>query len=196
MNNHSNHLYDFGKYRLDAEKRVLFRGEQAVHLPLKAIDLLIVLVERHGQVVSKEQLMELLWRDTIVEEANLAQNIFLLRKVFSENGGGRKWIETIPRRGYRFVAKVKEPLPATNPGFASQANNRPEFRADAYGGRKCPSHTAGYPRRQGSLYRNFCKPSHSAEKITIAKPQAAPDFPNCPFIFRGARGNRLSQPFA
>ena len=86
MGNHSNHLYEFDRYRLDVENRVLFCSGQAVPLPPKAIELLTVLVERNGQVVSKGQLMNLLWQDVIVEEANLAQNIFLLRKVFNQNG--------------------------------------------------------------------------------------------------------------
>lgn len=108
MNKGIHQLYEFGRYRLDAESQVLFRDEQAVHLPPKAVELLSVLVERHGQVVSKEQLMNLLWRDTIVEESNLTQNVFLLRKAFGEDGDKRSYIETIPRRGYRFVAEVKE----------------------------------------------------------------------------------------
>ena len=102
-----NRLYEFGKYRLDAENRALLCDGQAVNLPPKAVELLIVLVERNGQVVAKEQLMELLWSDAIVEDANLTQNIFLLRKIFAGDEDGRKYIETIPRRGYRFVAAVR-----------------------------------------------------------------------------------------
>jgi DNA-binding winged helix-turn-helix (wHTH) protein/TolB-like protein len=112
MSKEVNRLYEFGNYRLDVENRALFRDGQAVHLPPKAVELLAVLVERNGQVVSKERLMALLWQDAIVEDANLTQNIFLLRKVFSEDGDGRKYIETIPRRGYRFVAEVKVLTPS------------------------------------------------------------------------------------
>jgi DNA-binding winged helix-turn-helix (wHTH) protein len=83
-------LYEFGRYGLDIENRVLFRDGQAVALPPKAVELLTLLLERNGQVVSKEQLMNLLWKDAFVEEANLTQHIFLLRKVFSEDGDGRK----------------------------------------------------------------------------------------------------------
>ena len=109
-----NGLYEFGKYRLDAGNRALFRDGQSVHLPPKAVELLTILVERNGQVVAKEQLMELLWPDAIVEDANLTQNIFLLRKVFAEDEEGRKYIETIPRRGYRFVAEVRLTTPAVS----------------------------------------------------------------------------------
>lgn len=112
MSKDNDRLYEFGRYRLDAGNRALLRDGQAVPLPPKAVELLAALVERNGQVVSKEQLMSLLWQDTIVEEANLTQNIFLLRKVFGDDGDGRKYIETIPRRGYRFAAEVSAPAPA------------------------------------------------------------------------------------
>lgn len=112
MSKEINGLYEFGRYRLDVEDRVLFRDGQAVALPPKAVEVLAALVERNDQVVSKEQLMNLLWKDAFVEEANLTQHIFLLRKVFNEDGEGRKYIETIPRRGYRFIADVKVITPA------------------------------------------------------------------------------------
>ena len=73
MSKDNNRLYEFGRYRLDAGNRALLRDGQAVPLPPKAVELLAALVERNGQIVSKEQLMSLLWQDTIVEEANLTQ---------------------------------------------------------------------------------------------------------------------------
>jgi DNA-binding winged helix-turn-helix (wHTH) protein len=117
-------LYEFGRYRLDIENRVLFRNGQAVALPPKAVERLAVLVESNGQVVTKELLMARLWPDSFVEDSNLTQHIFLLRKVFSEDGDRRKYIETIPRRGYRreyhvMYLKVHpnlDPL-RTDPGF-------------------------------------------------------------------------------
>ncbi len=109
MSKEINRLYEFGRYRLDVDNRALFRDNQAVQVPPKAVELLSVLVERSGQVVSKDQLMNQLWLGVIVEDANLTQNIFLLRKVFAEDG--QKYIETIPRRGYRFVAEVKPLAP-------------------------------------------------------------------------------------
>lgn len=114
MSKEINRLYEFGKYRLDVDSRALFRDEQAVALPPKAVELLAALVERSGQVVSKSQLMSLLWRDSFVEDANLTQNVFLLRKVFGDGGEGQKYIETIPRRGYRFVAPVRLITPANH----------------------------------------------------------------------------------
>ena len=98
-----NHLYEFGPFRLDAVNRLLLRGGDAVPLKQKAVDTLLVLVERRGEVVKKEELMKRLWPDTFVEEANLTQNIYTLRKALGEG----EYILTIPRRGYRFAADVR-----------------------------------------------------------------------------------------
>ena len=100
--------YHFGPYRLDATQRVLLREGKPVALTLKAFDTLQVLVEKHGDVVEKEDLMRQVWPDAFVEESNLTQNIFTLRKALGETTGEFKYIETVPRRGYRFVALVEE----------------------------------------------------------------------------------------
>jgi DNA-binding winged helix-turn-helix (wHTH) protein/TolB-like protein/predicted Zn-dependent protease len=101
-------LYDFGCYRLDARRRVLLSDDEVVPLPPKAIDLLVVLVESGGQVLSKDELINLVWQDSFVEEANLSHHVFILRKALGEDKNGSKFIETIPRRGYRFVSEVTE----------------------------------------------------------------------------------------
>ncbi len=102
------HFYEFGPFRLDAEERLLFRGEEVVPLTPKVVETLLVLIEHRGQLLQKNELMNALWPDTFVEESSLAQNISLLRKAFGEEHGGRKYIETVPKRGYRFVADVTE----------------------------------------------------------------------------------------
>jgi pimeloyl-ACP methyl ester carboxylesterase/DNA-binding winged helix-turn-helix (wHTH) protein len=99
-------LYAFGTFRLDADERVLFGEAGVVPLTPKAFDTLLALVENSGHVLGKEELMRRVWPDSFVEENNLAQNISVLRKALGEEGGGRKYIETVPRRGYRFVADV------------------------------------------------------------------------------------------
>jgi DNA-binding winged helix-turn-helix (wHTH) protein/TolB-like protein len=101
-------LYDFGSYRLDARDRVLFLDGKVVPLAPKAIELLVALVENGGHVISKDDLMKKVWPDSFVEEANLSHHIFVLRKALNEDKNGGKYIETIPRRGYRFVASVAE----------------------------------------------------------------------------------------
>jgi TolB-like protein/Flp pilus assembly protein TadD len=100
-------VYTFGPFCLDAEERVLLRNGGHVSLAPKAFATLLLLVEKSGHVVEKCELMQAVWPDTFVEESNLAQNIFRLRKMLRE-GGGRDYIETVPRRGYRFVGDVRE----------------------------------------------------------------------------------------
>src|SRR5215475_8042240 len=99
-------IYEFGPYRLDAVERRLLRDGAVVPLQPKVFDLLLVLVERHGRLLEKDELMKAVWPDSIVEEVNLANNISILRKTLSENG--ERFIETAPKRGYRFVGSVKE----------------------------------------------------------------------------------------
>src|SRR5215470_3080719 len=98
-------IYEFGPFRLDAAERLLSRDGEVVPLQPKVFDLLLALLERHGRLVEKDELMKAVWPDTIVEEVNLANNISILRKTLSENG--ERFIETAPKRGYRFVACVK-----------------------------------------------------------------------------------------
>jgi len=102
------HLYEFGPYRLDAEERVLLRDGQPVTLPPKDLETLLVLVEEAGHIVEKEELLEKVWPGVFIEEGNLARHIFNLRQVLGDTPDGRKYIETIPKRGYRFVAAVQE----------------------------------------------------------------------------------------
>jgi eukaryotic-like serine/threonine-protein kinase len=100
------HFYDFGPFRIDADQRVLFRDGEPVALAPKAFDMLLLLVRNQGKIIEKEELMKALWPDSFVEESNLPQNVFTLRKALDERRDGERFIETIPRRGYRFVAPV------------------------------------------------------------------------------------------
>src|SRR5437667_5824727 len=102
------HLYGFGSYQLDAVERVLLRDGQPVILPPKDLETLLVMVERAGHIVEKEELLETVWPGVFIEEGNLARHIFNLRQVLGDSPDGRKYIETIPKRGYRFVAAVHE----------------------------------------------------------------------------------------
>ena len=101
-------LYEFGPFRLDTEERLLLWGTDVVSLTPKVFDTLVVLVENSGHVLSKEELIQQIWPDSFVEENNLAQNISILRKALGESTTGQRLIETVPKRGYRFVAGVKE----------------------------------------------------------------------------------------
>ena len=101
-------FYEFGSFKLDAAQRSLWQDENLVSLTPKAVETLIVLVESRGQVVEKETILNQVWQDTFVEESTLAQNIFTLRKVLGRDEKGNQFIETVPRRGYRFAADVTE----------------------------------------------------------------------------------------
>jgi Tol biopolymer transport system component/DNA-binding winged helix-turn-helix (wHTH) protein len=102
-------IYEFGSYRLDAAERLLLRNGKGIPLQPKVFDLLLTLVEQHGHLLEKDVLMKLVWPDAVVEEANLVNNISILRKTLSENG--ERFIETVPTRGYRFIAVVREVAP-------------------------------------------------------------------------------------
>jgi DNA-binding winged helix-turn-helix (wHTH) protein/Flp pilus assembly protein TadD len=101
-------LCAFGQYRLDFERRLLLRDGEPVPLHQKALEILIVLVQHRGEVVSKDELMRAVWPDAFVEEANLSQNVFVLRKALGERAQENRYIATIPGRGYSFVASLEE----------------------------------------------------------------------------------------
>jgi DNA-binding winged helix-turn-helix (wHTH) protein/TolB-like protein len=108
MGQQDNHSYEFGRFRLKTAERVLLREGELVPLTPKVFDILVTLVENGGQVVAKDDLMKRVWPNTFVEEGNLTQNISLLRKALGESPGGVQFIETVPRRGYRFVVDTTQ----------------------------------------------------------------------------------------
>src|SRR5215210_5324426 len=108
MGEQPKHLYEFGRFRINVAERLLLRDKEIVPLTPKVFDILLALVENSGHVVSKDELMRAVWRDTYVEEGNLTQNISILRKSLGEGQNGQQYIETLSRRGYRFVAAVRE----------------------------------------------------------------------------------------
>jgi TolB-like protein/DNA-binding winged helix-turn-helix (wHTH) protein/Tfp pilus assembly protein PilF len=126
MEEQSRHFYDFGRFRVNVAERVLLRERDVVPLTPKVFEILLALVQNSGQVITKDDLMKRVWPDTFVEEGNLTQNISLLRKALGEGQNGHQYIETIARRGYRFIAPVSEardealnsPLDTTGPRFA------------------------------------------------------------------------------
>lgn len=103
--------YEFGAFRLEPREQRLIYDGKPIPLPHRAFEVLVFLVERAGHLVTKEQMLDALWPGLFVEEGNLAQNVFLLRKALTNGSSGREFIETVPRRGYRFVATVQEIFP-------------------------------------------------------------------------------------
>src|SRR5258708_34860838 len=105
MGEQSQHcLYEFGPFCVDTRERVLLRDSKPVPLKPKVYETLLALVNNSGHIVDKEELMRHVWPDVVVEENNLTGNIFALRRALAEH----RYIETVPRRGYRFTAEVRE----------------------------------------------------------------------------------------
>src|SRR5215467_12970187 len=100
-------LYEFGPFRVDPEKELLLRGDETVPLTPKTFQILLVLMRHSKEVVTKDALMQMVWPDTFVEEANLSRNIFLLRKALGESPQDHQYIVTVPGRGYRFAEDVR-----------------------------------------------------------------------------------------
>ena len=127
----ANEFYEFGPYRLDTGLCRLLRGDTPVALPPKAFDLLVFLAARPNRVVSKRELIEALWPDTFVDEANLTQHVFTVRKALGMKQDGAAYIETVPRRGYIFAAVVRDTAAAV-----PRTESRPAASAVVDGERK------------------------------------------------------------
>ena len=103
-----NYLYEFGPFRLDPQEQTLLRDGRPIPLRPKVFDILLVLIENRGHLVDKEQLMTLVWQEQFVEEGNINKNISMLRRALGEGDNGQQFIETVPKRGYRFIGDVRE----------------------------------------------------------------------------------------
>ena len=104
-----NHLYRFGEFTVDADQRVLLRQGKPLVLAPKVLETLLTLVQNGGRIIEKEELMKRLWPDTFVEESNLTYCIVQLRKTLGDQARHPRYIETIPKRGYRFIVDVEHP---------------------------------------------------------------------------------------
>jgi eukaryotic-like serine/threonine-protein kinase len=124
-------LYDFGKFRLDPREHLFLCEGKPVLLSPKSFEILVALIQSNGRLLTKDELMQQVWPDSFVEEANLTVNISALRKVLGEAPGGQRYIETVPKRGYRFVAPVTErqedgkPSPSTQTTAVEQGDPLP-----------------------------------------------------------------------
>jgi DNA-binding winged helix-turn-helix (wHTH) protein/TolB-like protein len=108
MSRQTKRIYEYGPFRLDAAERILLRDGRPEPIPPKAFDVLVALVESSGHLLEKDELMNRVWADSFVEESNLKVTVSVLRKALEQGGDEHPYIETVPRRGYRFVAGVKE----------------------------------------------------------------------------------------
>src|SRR5215204_5609048 len=122
-------FFEFEPFVLDVSERVLLRRGEPVHLTPKEFETLLALVRGAGRVIRKEELLKEIWPDTFVGEATLAQNVFTLRRALGEAEGGRPFIETVPRRGYRFAVKVTERREAVAPDRTPEQDDAHAFKA-------------------------------------------------------------------
>jgi len=133
-------VLEFGPYRIDREQRLLTKGSSMTPLAPKVFDLLLVLAESGGRTLTKESLLKTLWPDSFVEEGSLTRNISTLRKVLGESPEDQKYITTVPKRGYRFVAQVRA-VPVSNQlamgsgisAFSASDGNQGTIRASSDG---------------------------------------------------------------
>src|SRR5262245_57427564 len=116
----SGHIHRFSDFTIDIEQKVLLRGGKAIPMAPKVFETLLALVENHGRIVLKEELMKRLWPDTFVEESNLTFNIQQLRKSLGDNAREPLYIETIPRRAYRFIPELNPLATPTAPAPPAQ----------------------------------------------------------------------------
>ena len=130
MSQQTNEIYEFSPFRLDRKERLLWHDGATIPLTPKAFDLLLALVERAGRLVEKEELFRTVWPDVIVEESNLSSNIALIRKTLGDDASAPRFVETVPKRGYRFIAElrvVEAPLVPRAVSAASLASLPPEL---------------------------------------------------------------------
>ena len=116
------HIYEFGSFRLEPAEHSLLREEQTVSIAPKAFELLVFLVQNPGRLASKDQIMQAIWPGCFVEEANLTVCVSALRKALGERDGDIRYIETIPKKGYRFTAPVREVGGAAEPGIVGESD--------------------------------------------------------------------------
>src|SRR5689334_18388837 len=107
MNRQGRRFYLFDGFRVDVNERLLFKDNREAPLTPKVFDTLLVLLENSRHVMTKKELMRQVWPDSFVEENNLAQNISILRKALGKTPNGEQYIQTVPKRGYRFIGDVR-----------------------------------------------------------------------------------------
>ncbi len=100
--------YEFGEFLLEPNEKRLLRNGEKISLQPKVFDMLVFFIERNGELLSREDIMNAVWVNTFVEETNLRFCIHALRKALGKNDEGKNYVETVPKRGYRFIADVRE----------------------------------------------------------------------------------------
>src|SRR5215203_271215 len=125
-------IYEFEDFRLNAADLMLYRGERPVALAPKVVETLLALIERRSEIVSKSEMMNRLWADSFVADANITQNIYLLRKTLGRSADGRELIETFLRRGYRFTGEIKNPATEIRESAARAPQAEKQIESDLF----------------------------------------------------------------
>lgn len=154
MKAQDNYLYDFESFRIDVAKRQLSHDEKVLPLTSKAFSTLMFLVENHGKIVTKEELINAVWADTAVEENNLAQQISTLRKVLGEQIRKPRFITTIPGEGYVFIAPVKKNIHNYSEIF-EQGTEQLQNASDSFENQLVPDAAPKNERRRNLTASNF-----------------------------------------
>ncbi len=130
MSLETNRFYDFGDFRLDFAEKALLRDSKFIPVTPKVFETLCALVENAGRTMEKDELMRVIWQERFVEESNLTFNIKMLRRALGDDAQNPRYVETVPRRGYRFIAEVREVFPAPElPPVAEQQHVKSAVRA-------------------------------------------------------------------
>ena len=176
MTAEDNRLYEFEPFVLDAGSRILLKDGSIVRLTPKAFETLLVLVQHAVQVVEKERLLKEVWPDSFVEEGSLSRNIHELRKALGDDSSEPRYIETIPKRGYRFVAPVKsdrararqieDRRPSRAMPLLSKNTRLPESSAKSFEGTDLPAQAAPFL----PLSRECTSPSSSNRRTARRSP--------------------------
>ncbi len=175
QSSNSQHIYDFGPFRLDAAEHLLLRNGAPVPLSPKAFDMLLVLVRHGGHMLTKDELMNAVWPDAVVEESNLTVTVSVLRRTLGEDPSAHQYIETVPRLGYRFVTPVREVVNG-GPELVVRQRIRAQVitEEDETG---APDGTEGQQtNREAQLTRNEALPASDAVKPLTVRPAARLDY--------------------
>lgn len=174
INSNDGEVYEFERFRLETANRMLFEKGQPVRLAPKVIETLIALVRSRGEIISKENLMNEVWANSFVEESNLTQHIYLLRKTLGKSADGRDLIETFRRRGYLFTGQIKQAESFTDLLYESNANGRKEAKTISTNGFQVNGETPAPP--AGNTKKYFISAVIAATAILLLAVFAAPHF--------------------
>ena len=165
-------VHEFGPFRLDSAERLLLRAGQPVPVTPKAFDLLVYLVDHAGRLVTKQTLMSALWPDSFVEEANLTFTVSALRKALGDGQDGEQFIQTVPTRGYRFVA------PVTNVDLGASVSSEPTVSQAGRGGLRPWALIGGVALLSGAVIGGLAgwnlKPSPRSDDTSSRQADSAP----------------------